>query len=94
MARTPRQSGGGDDFTIVSNFALGYRNREDITNLPPGVLVKGSQNVLTTTEERISSRKGYTIDGQASSVEAPILAAYDWELHIGEERHLRAGFLT
>ena len=90
----PRQQGGGDDFTIVSNYARGFRHREDKTNLPPGVLVVGSQNVLTTTEERVASRKGYTLDGGAETAIAPILASYDWNMHIGEERHLRAGFMT
>lgn len=90
----PRVQGGGSDFTIVSNFKLGYRNREDITNLPPGVLIVGSKNVLTTTEERIASRRGYTLDGQANTAIAPILASYDWDMHIGEQRHLRAGFNT
>lgn len=90
----PRQQGSGNDFTIISNYKLGYRNREDITNLPPGVLVVGSQNVLTTTEERVTLRKGYTLDGAGTSVIAAILASYDWDMHIGEERHLRAGFNT
>ncbi len=94
MAGIPRQSGGGQNFTIVSNFKLGYRNREDVTNLPPGVLVAGSQNVLTTTEERIGVRQGYTLDGQSNTDIAPILSSYDWDMHIGEERHLRAGFNT
>lgn len=94
MAQTPKQTGGGDDFTVVSNFELGYRNREDITNLPPGVLVKGSQNVLTTTAERISARKGYTLDGGATMIIAGITSSADWDMHIGEERHVRVGFNT
>lgn len=94
MAGLPKQQGGSGDFTTISNFKLGYRNREDKTNLPPGVLVVGSQNVLTTTEERVASRKGYTLDGGAETAIAPILASYDWDMHIGEERHLRAGFNT
>ena len=35
------------EFSLVSNYKYGYRNREDVTNLEPGVLIVGSQNVLT-----------------------------------------------
>ncbi len=52
------------EFEIIASFALGYRNREDITKLPPGVLVVGSQNVLTNVSGRVGIRKGYVLDGQ------------------------------
>ncbi len=82
------------EFSILDKFALGYRNREDKTALPPGVLIEGSQNVLTSVSGRISSTTGYTLDGQSSAVLAPILSAYDWEMSQGFIRHLRAGFLV
>lgn len=82
------------DFTLVSKFIYGYRNREDITVLPPGVLVEGSQNVLTNTFQRIGIRKGYTLDGQSSTVLANIQSAFDWQTSKGLERNMRAGFLT
>lgn len=91
------------DFSVVSEF-LGYRAKEDVTNLPPGYLVTGSQNVLTTTAGRIGVRQGFTLDGQSEAVIAPILSSYDWnKLSIGKlltgnnpsgERNLKAGFLT
>ncbi len=81
------------EFSILNKFLLGYRNREDNTNLPPGVLIKGSQNVLTDVTGRINSTKGFVLDGAASAVLAPILSAYDYEMSIGVIRHLRAGFL-
>lgn len=79
---------------LVEGFKLGYRNREDKTVLPPGVLIQGSQNVLTNVAQHIAVRKGYTLDGQSNAAIAPILASYDWDMHIGQERHLRAGFNT
>lgn len=82
------------EFVITEKFQGGYRNREDITVLPPGVMIEGSQNVLTNTFERIGIRKGYTLDGQANTDIAPILAATDWDRHTGDTRHLRAGFNT
>jgi hypothetical protein len=82
------------EFDVISSFNLGYRNREDKTNLPPQTLVTGSQNVLTNVYGRISARKGYTLDGAADTSISSILASYDYEMHTGETRHLRAGFLT
>ncbi len=78
------------DFTLVTSYN-GYRNKEDITNLPPGYLVVGSQNILTTTGGRFGVRKGYTLDGQADTTMAAILASFDWQMHTGTIQHLRAG---
>lgn len=82
------------EFKLVDNFKFGYRNREDITNLPPGVLIVGSQNVLTNVSERVQIRQGYALDGATSTVLAPILASYDWLTRNNGEVNLRAGFLT
>lgn len=82
------------EFDLVSKFPLSYRNREDITNLPPGVLIVGSQNVLTNVSERIQGRKGYALDGATSSIIAPILSSFDWQTRGNSDIHLRAGSLT
>lgn len=82
------------EFALVSSFKLGYRNREDVTNLPPGVLIVGSQNVLTNVSERVQIRQGYALDGPVSSVAAPVLANFDWFTRGNGERNLRAGGLT
>lgn len=91
---TESQKGGYQDFTLVSKFSFGYRNREDVTVLPPGILVKGSQNVLTNTFQRIGIRKGYTLDGQSNAALAPITTSFDWQTSKGFERNMRSGFLT
>ncbi len=82
------------EFSLVDGFKFGYRSREDITTLPPGVMVQGSQNVLTNVNGRIQVRQGFTLDGQSSAVIASFLGAYDWDRHTGDQRNLRAGFLT
>ncbi len=82
------------DYNLVVGASIGYRAREDKTMLRPGVLVQGSKNVLTNTAGRIASVKGYTLDGTASAVLAPIARSFDWETSKGYERNLRAGFLT
>lgn len=51
------------ELSVVDKFPLGYRNREDITNMPPGALVIGSQNVLVNTSGRLQVRQGYVMDG-------------------------------
>ena len=89
-----KKTQGGGDFSIVSSYKFGYRNREDVTNLPPGVLIVGSQNVLTNVSERVQIRQGYALDGAVSSINAAILANFDWVTRGNGERHLRAGFLT
>jgi hypothetical protein len=82
------------EYSLVSDFKYGYRNLEDITNLPPGVLIKGSQNVFTNVNERVQIRQGYLLDGPSSSVVAPIMASYDWLTRGNGEVHMRAGNLT
>lgn len=82
------------EYEIVNDFKYGYRNREDITNLPEGVLVVGSQNVLTNVSDRIASRKGFTLDGQASTNQGGFPSSYDWSRHTGDERNIRVGLMT
>jgi len=78
------------DFSLITEYK-GYRNKEDLTNLPPGFLVLGSQNVRATTAGRLSIRGGYTLDGQADTSNVAIDSAFDWSTHLGTIRHLRAG---
>lgn len=80
------------EFPLIEGFNRGYRNREDITTLPPGILVTGSQNVLTNTYQRVGVVKGYTLDGQRDTSGYPILSSYDWLRNTGDIQHLRAGF--
>ncbi len=55
------------EFSLTDNFKLGYRNREDKTKLPPGILIEGSQNVLTDVFNRVGITKGYVLDGQSAN---------------------------
>lgn len=77
-----------EKFQLVSNFR-GYVNKKDLTNLEPGYLISGSQNVLSNDGEKIAIREGYTLDGAASTAETPIRSSYEWTTHRGEERPLR-----
>lgn len=82
------------EFSLLSNFTKeGYRNREDITILPPGVLVLGSYNVLTNVGGRIAVTKGYTLDGQANTTLTPITSSFDFTKLTINDTHVRS-YLT
>ncbi len=78
------------DFKLVDRF-LGYRNKEDNTNLPPGYLTKGSQNVIVNTAGRLSSTPGYTLDGSSSTIALGIICSHDCTASNGKEIHIRGG---
>lgn len=78
-----------NQFSLVSEFK-GYRNKEDITNLIPGIITVGSQNILSTTGGRFGVRQGYTLCGPAGTTGNPITSSYDWVRNLkNEEKHLR-----
>lgn len=82
------------EIAVVSQFKLGYRNREDITSLPPGTLIVGSQDVLSNVSERIQIRQGYALDGSTSNLDSPVASSFDWITRGNGERHIRVGGLT
>lgn len=78
------------EFTLQSLFKYGYRNKEDISNLPPETLVIGSQNVLTNAAELVGIRQGYTLDGAAGNQNNyGIDSAYDFLARTGQVENLR-----
>lgn len=77
------------NFKLVENF-LGYQTKKDVTNVDARYLVAGSQNVLVNDGEKIVTRKGYSLDGDASAVLTPIESSYDWDTSTNVTRNLRA----
>lgn len=78
------------EFSLISNFKLGYRNKEDISTLPPYVLVVGSQNVLTNNAEQVVVRNGYQLDGPASTQNTyGIDSGYDFDTHLNGTQNVR-----
>lgn len=78
------------EFSLISNFKLGYRNKEDISTLPPYVLSIGSQNVLTNNAEQVVVRNGYQLDGPASTQNTyGIDSGFDFNTHVDGIRNLR-----
>lgn len=79
-----------NEFSLISNFKLGYRNKEDISTLPAYVLAIGSQNVLTNEADQIVVRNGYQLDGPASTQTLyGTDSGYDFNTHINGIQNLR-----
>lgn len=76
-------------FNLVAAYH-GYQNKIDITNIEAGVLVTGSQNVISTDGARVALRKGYTLDGAANASLFPIVSSYEWTNHMGNEWAVRS----
>jgi len=71
-------------FTIVDQF-LGYESKREVTNQSPGVLIKGSKNVVSTDGFTIGIRQGYTEFGTESTTLAGIIGSFEWQkLRSGE----------
>ena len=77
------------EYTIQGVYKYGYRNKEDVSNLPPNTMVVGSQNVLTNAAEQIAIRNGYQLDGPAGTQSTIIDSNFDLQTASGLVRNLR-----
>lgn len=78
------------EYTLQSLFKYGYRNKEDISNLPANTLVVGSQNVLTNAAEQIVIRNGYQLDGSAGNQNSyGIDSSFDFNTQVNGVQNLR-----
>lgn len=77
------------DFLLVSQF-YGYENKRDVTNMPAGFLVSGSQNMISTDGDRVAVRKGFSVYGATGSGTDAIRSSYEWSNHRGQQLALRA----
>lgn len=77
-----------EKYSLTSKFK-GYIEREDVTNVDPNYLIKGSVNVVSTDGRRVGNRKGCTLYGQENVTNAPIDSSYDWLTRQQGARNLR-----
>lgn len=78
------------EFSLQSIYKYGYRNKEDVSNLPANTLVVGSQNVLTNAAEQVAIRNGYQYDGAAGNQNTyGIDSGYDFNTHSDGIRNIR-----
>jgi len=75
-------------FQLVTKFS-GYKTKVDQTNTDPGVLVRGSQNVLVSDGDRVAPRKGYTLDGSTNVDLKPVISSTEWTNRYDDERPIR-----
>lgn len=71
-----------DTYGITSGF-LGYVSKPEITALSPQYLAKGSRDVLIDYANRLISRNGYTLYGQANTGGGGIKGSFEWETSTG-----------
>lgn len=77
------------EYSIISGYR-GYVTKKDITNMSARLLTIGSQNVLINDEEKIESRKGFTLDGAANAALNPIESSFDWDTDLATEINTRS----
>lgn len=77
------------EYTIQGVYKYGYRNKEDVSNLPPNTMVVGSQNVLTNAAEQIAIRNGYQLDGPAGTQTTIIDSSFELQTASGLVRNIR-----
>ncbi len=81
----------------VSTNPRGYNSSGELTNLDGNYLVKGSRDVLIRSNKdkgKVSSRKGYTLKGDAKTVNKGIKSRYGWKTSTGVKRNIRTYYDT
>lgn len=63
-------------WAVVQDFSDGFQAKRDQTQMSPGSLIVGSQNVSITDGDRIGVRPGSVIDGSDSSATTPITSMH------------------
>jgi len=77
------------NFSLIEKFS-GYQNKKDVSNVDASFLITGSHDVLVNDGEKIVTRKGYTLDGDANAALTPIKSSYDWDTSGNTSHHLRS----
>jgi len=63
---------------LIIDKPIGYFNKREITNQDFRALVKGSKNIIINDGDKWSSRLGYTLDGQAKTVNKGTDSSFDF----------------
>lgn len=65
------------EYSLVTS-PKGYFNKREITNMEPNTLVAGSKNMIINDGDKVATRKGFTLDGDAGAVIGGIESSYDF----------------
>lgn len=77
------------NFTMIDNHASGFMTKRDRSQLPPGAMRSGSQNITITDGDRIGVRRGSLLFGAANSAITPIRNAFTHRRRDGVEVQVR-----
>ncbi len=65
------------EYSLVTS-PKGYFNKREITNMEPNTLVVGSKNMIINDGDKVATRRGYTLDGDAGLITNGIESNYDF----------------
>jgi len=77
-------------WAVTQDFSDGFQAKRDQTQVAPGALIVGSQNVSITDGDRIGVRPGSVMDGDDSSATTPITSMHTFIRRDGTNIQMRA----
>lgn len=72
------------------DWSAGFTHKRDITQIPPGSMILGSQNVTINDGDRLAPRKGSIIFGASSTATTPITSLHTFKKRDGSQIMMRA----
>jgi len=75
---------------ITQDYTPGFVDKPDVTQLKPGALIRGSQNVVINDGDRIANRKGFEQFGDVSASTTAGTSLHSFVRRSGVETLLRA----
>lgn len=84
MAKKPQATSQPTDYDLVIS-PKGYFNKREITNQDPRALVVGSKNMIINDADKVATRKGFTVDGQAQTITQGIDSKFDFISKYGKK---------
>ena len=64
------------NFTTIDKHNAGFITKPDRSQLPPGAMKVGSQNIVITDGDRIGIRNGLNLFGATSAASTPVTSSW------------------
>lgn len=77
-------------WTRVEDFTDGFLHKRDVTQMPAGALIIGSQNVRINDADRVGVRRGSEKFGASSTATTPITSMHTMKKRTGDNVMMRA----
>lgn len=78
------------EFSIVENYKDGFQAKRDVSQLSPGALITGSQNIQIVDGDRVGCRSGISILGSASASGLPVTSLHTFKKSDGVQIQMYA----